>query len=230
MFEFAKRFFFERKEISAFPLGALMTSECDISRIAVALDNAKAKSWFGGSEWYRANNVAILRRSVTGFIKVLSQGKSRVDLSLVHRTVRLMKLFVIVRMAYRGGVNRYELLALLPVSPSCNARIGSIVARLRYLFELSVSEKAQKALGACHFQLFAKKGQMTMKLMMTGLPPPPYVPNTLPGFPHPVFDYLMKVIADLGSIGAQIGSAALEGRTFEEVNSWLDAMEKLPAS
>jgi hypothetical protein len=48
MFEFAKRFFFQRKEISAFPLGAVLSSDCDISRIAVAFDNARAKSWFGG--------------------------------------------------------------------------------------------------------------------------------------------------------------------------------------
>jgi len=71
LFEFAKRFFFKRVEISAFPLGALLTSECDMSRIAVAFDIARAKSWFGGSGWYRFENVDIIERALTGIVKVL---------------------------------------------------------------------------------------------------------------------------------------------------------------
>jgi hypothetical protein len=44
LFEFAKRFFYNGKEISAFPIGAIATSHCDMSKLAVAYDNALAKS------------------------------------------------------------------------------------------------------------------------------------------------------------------------------------------
>jgi hypothetical protein len=44
LFEFAKRFFYKGKEISAFPIGAILTSSCDMAKLAVAYDNAIAKS------------------------------------------------------------------------------------------------------------------------------------------------------------------------------------------
>jgi hypothetical protein len=44
LIEFAKRFFYNRKEISAFPLGALLSSKCDMSKIAVVYDNVISKS------------------------------------------------------------------------------------------------------------------------------------------------------------------------------------------
>lgn len=44
LFEFAKRFFYKNEEISAFPLGAILASQCDISRFSVTMDNAIAKS------------------------------------------------------------------------------------------------------------------------------------------------------------------------------------------
>jgi hypothetical protein len=44
-FEFAKRFFLNRVEVSPFPIGALLSSRGDINTVVVALDNAIAKSW-----------------------------------------------------------------------------------------------------------------------------------------------------------------------------------------
>lgn len=43
--EFAKRFFLMGEEVSPFPLGAVLGANSDLSRLAVALDNAFAKSW-----------------------------------------------------------------------------------------------------------------------------------------------------------------------------------------
>lgn len=135
-----------------------------------------------------------------------------------------------MRMAYRGGIDEYELRSILPASPRCNARTESLIVRLRLLFEESISEKAMNVLSQAHMPVFMKVSEFTMKLMMTGVQPPPPLPDIQPGFPHPVLDYLNKVVMSLGSIGSKIGAASLEGHTFEEVNSWLDAMESLPAS
>lgn len=44
LIEFAKRFFYDKEEISAFPFGALLSSNCDSSRFSVGLDNAFSKS------------------------------------------------------------------------------------------------------------------------------------------------------------------------------------------
>jgi len=43
--EFSKRFFLNSVEVSPFPVGAVLASHSDIARVAVALDNAFAKSW-----------------------------------------------------------------------------------------------------------------------------------------------------------------------------------------
>lgn len=45
LFEFAKRFFYNKEEISPFPLGAILQAKGDIALTLVGLDNAHAKSW-----------------------------------------------------------------------------------------------------------------------------------------------------------------------------------------
>lgn len=44
LFEFAKRFYYKSKEISPFPVGAVIHSGGSLAPIAVAIDNAFAKS------------------------------------------------------------------------------------------------------------------------------------------------------------------------------------------
>jgi hypothetical protein len=44
MYEFAKRFFLNGREITPFPVGAVLTAESSIAAMAVSLDNARAKS------------------------------------------------------------------------------------------------------------------------------------------------------------------------------------------
>jgi len=47
LFEFAKRFFLNRSEVSPFPLGSIIQSNGDLAAIAVGLDNAIHKGWLG---------------------------------------------------------------------------------------------------------------------------------------------------------------------------------------
>jgi hypothetical protein len=44
LFEFAKRFYFKASEISPFPIGAVLAANGNLPQIAVAIDNAFAKS------------------------------------------------------------------------------------------------------------------------------------------------------------------------------------------
>lgn len=44
LFEFAKRFFYKGQEISPFPVGAVLSADGSLPAIAVAIDNAFAKS------------------------------------------------------------------------------------------------------------------------------------------------------------------------------------------
>lgn len=178
LFEFAKRFFYNRMEISAFPLGAVLTSDCDISRIAVALDNAKAKSWFGGSEWFRLGNRRSLRVASLGFLKVLWDHPSRpLDLSLIDRIERMICTFSLLRMAYRDSLDLDELQAILPSPPKCTVSKSALSARLRYIFQLSIKEKAESVLSQAHVPVFMKRSEFMMKLMMSGKPPPCMLPG-----------------------------------------------------
>jgi len=178
LFEFAKRFFFERKEISAFPLGAVLSSNCDLSRIAVAFDNAKAKSWFGGKKWYEFSNVVILRKTLAGMVRHLwHQKNGPVDLSLVDRIVRLLYIFAIMRNVYRGPCDPEEIRKILPTSSRCTVGTETLVRRIKYLFQLSIKEKAESALSQAHLPVFMKRSEFMMKLMMSGRPAPVMKPG-----------------------------------------------------
>lgn len=175
MFEFAKRFFYKRKEISAFPLGAVISSNGDIARMAVAFDNARAKSWFGGSSWYRSENVNVIRKT---YFKMLSCFFTGPDVYIsVDRGTRLLKTFAIMRNVYKQECNRTELLSIIPALPKCNASLEAVVKRLQYLIQLSVREKAMSTLTTAHTAVFMKRSEFLMKLMMSGLPAPPMLPG-----------------------------------------------------
>lgn len=105
------------------------------------------------------------------------KSKKEFDLSFATRVVRLLKVFAIMRNIYRGPPDSSELLSILPASPRCTVGIRSLCSRVRYLFQLSIKEKAESVLGQAHLPVFMKKVEFQGKLMMSGIMPPPPLPG-----------------------------------------------------
>jgi hypothetical protein len=74
--------------------------------------------------------------------------------------------------------------------------------------------------------------EVTEQLMMSGAAPPKSIDPSQPGFcwPHPLLVYMNKCIHDLMGLGHKLGESFIKDVSYEETNSWLDAMELLPAS
>jgi len=146
------------------------------------------------------------------------------------RIIRLLRTFALMRICYEANPCWADIQSVLPCQPRCTVSLPSLIKRVKYLFELSIRDKALATLQSAHVPIFMNQSQLTMKLMMTRSVPPLPVPGALPGFPHPILDYYNKFIIDIMQLGSRLGEHQLKDTSFEEVSSWLDAMEILPAS
>jgi hypothetical protein len=245
LFEFAKRFYFRGKEISAFPLGAIVSSQCDLSRIAVTLDNALAKSWFG-EDWYTSVNVVAIKRVVHGFLsilidyfeanpvsKALPDGSRKVKVSralvmgldkiktpyYIERVVQALHIFCIMRKMYNPDDSSSTVRNHLPCASSCVRSEKKLRKQLQYLFNHSLKDKVYSALEYAHEPLFIKSSEITMNLMTSGLVPPPSVDPTSFGWPNPIKTYIDDKIKGLMKLGQELSRTTLKQVEFEQVNS-----------
>lgn len=158
MFEFAKRFFYKGIEISPFPVGAVMTSNGSLPAIAVALDNACAKSWL--------HDLATSGKTRRGFLEDIIQSVAPKSPSrLVGTLERMMILTTMWKWLLVNKTDMPNKLGYLGLFLPCNRRNQTIKEQaLHYLSFLLYKEANKKSFS--HLQSVTA---LQMELMMSPL-------------------------------------------------------------
>lgn len=187
--EFAKRFFLDREEVSAFPLGALVSSSCDLAKVSQTYSNAIAKGYFGSDRFAdcdleRIRSSALEQYRYLWRLRFGDKAKAKpFDISIAGRVIRILRMQAIVAAIYRTGFNEdNHLRKLLLGYVSCTRKVPRIRKRLLEIISHHLREKALRTLGDAHLPVFMKINEINMGLMMCGLvPPPPVDPTQPPG-------------------------------------------------
>jgi hypothetical protein len=205
-----------------------------MSKLAVAYDNALAKSWHG-EFWYTDVNLDAIRLNLARMYRVLwaSEGKrGNPDPTVAKRIVSMLKLFAILRESYYPREGTLLIPYLLPTSVRCTTSDANLCKRVRYLFNTTLRRKADLIFKDQHINVVRRIESFSEELIAKGaaeLINLEWTSEYRP-LPNPIMTYMEQTMRRLMYLGQLFIGDILMNREFETLNDWADAIQMMPAS